>query len=128
MPCLNSIKCEDILVETDSSSPNNYDIKCHCKSNLFYGKRCESKINLCQNETCSGNGVCIVIHEGGGLNETIKCECFGLNDFEGEKCEIKSTKRRLIETTIKMSTWISVFIIIFIIFIHIFNRYSQNNA
>ena len=52
------------------------------------------------------------IKDDGGINETIKCECFGLNDFEGEKCETKSTKRRVIETTIKTSTWISVLIII----------------
>ena len=108
-PCLNSIKCDDILKPTKLPSTYEYDFKCHCKSDLFYGKRCESKINLCQNETCSGNGICKVIQTGqDGLNETIKCECFGLNDFEGEKCETKSTKRKTIETTIKTTAWIAI--------------------
>ena len=49
-PCLNSIKCQDILVPANSSVSFYYDFKCHCKSDLFYGKRCESKVKICQNE------------------------------------------------------------------------------
>ena len=113
-PCLNSIKCEDILILQNSSNIFiNYDFKCHCKSELFYGKRCESKKNLCQNETCSGNGICQIIRIGNdGLNETIKCECFGQNDFEGEKCQTKTSKTKQRENTIKITAWIAISIII----------------
>ena len=110
-PCLNSINCQDILIPTKSSSSFEFDFKCICKSDLFYGKRCESKINLCQNETCSGNGVCKVIklsQNGGGLNETSKCECFGQNDFVGDKCQTKSSKMKLRENTIKATSWIVI--------------------
>ena len=77
-----------------------------CKDGYF-GKRCESKIDLCQNETCSSNGLCKVINE-----TIIKCECFGIDAFEGEKCEKKTNKLIVIETTIKTSYIISIMIII----------------
>ena len=109
MPCLNSIKCEDILIPKNQTSSYEFDFKCRCRSDLFYGKRCESKVNLCQNETCSGNGVCKIIQiDKETLNETINCECFGQNDFEGEKCQTKSAKMILKETTIKATAWIAI--------------------
>lgn len=70
-----------------------------------------NKINLCQNETCSGNGLCKIQNEN-ELNETIKCECFGQNSFEGEKCEIKSTKMIVRESTVKTTSIIAIVILI----------------
>ena len=115
-PCLNSLKCQDILISTTTSQDLQFefDFKCHCKSELFYGKRCESKINLCQNETCSGNGICKIIQAKHQENETIKCECFGQNDFYGEKCEIKSSKMKIKENFIKTTVWIAILSVIFI--------------
>ena len=111
-PCLNSIHCEDILtIQTNSSlsSSFDYDFKCHCKSELYYGERCESKVNLCQNETCSGNGICKVIQTGqDGLNETIKCECFGQNSFEGDKCELKTSSTKIKEATTKTTVYVAI--------------------
>ena len=55
--CLNYLKCNNIFNSTqfDSSThsfKNVYsDFECLCKDGYF-GKRCESKIDLCQNETC----------------------------------------------------------------------------
>jgi hypothetical protein len=122
-PCLNSIKCEDILILTN----NHYDYKCHCKSDLFYGKRCESKINICQNETCSGNGICKVVQSDiNSFNETTKCECFGLNSFDGEKCEKKSTSRIIKEISLKTTTYVAIAVIIslyMLIFLMDFHKY-----
>jgi hypothetical protein len=115
-PCLNYLKCENIqngtrFNQNTQKSENYYtDFFCTCKEK-FYGKRCELKINPCQNETCSGNGICKVI-DNGSLNETIKCECFGINSFEGEKCEKKSLKMVVHETTVKTTTYIAIIAVI----------------
>ena len=116
-PCLNFIKCENIQNGTqlnqDYQRYENYypDFICSCKDNYF-GKRCESKINLCQNETCSGNGICKVITNEAYQNESIKCECFGLNSFEGKKCEKKSTKMVVYEASVKTSTYVAIAVMI----------------
>ena len=46
------------------------------------------------------------------LNETIKCECFGLNSFEGEKCETKTVKMVFQESTVKTTSIIAIIILI----------------
>ena len=43
-PCLNSIKCENIYPESNNNQKDVIDFKCHCKSDKYYGKRCESKV------------------------------------------------------------------------------------
>ena len=117
-PCLNFDKCENIqngtlLIEETGSIRNIYsDFKCHCKSDLYYGKRCENKINLCHNETCSGNGVCKLIGNELFMNETTKCECFGQGEFEGEKCKTKTQKMVARETKIKFTYIIAIVILI----------------
>lgn len=102
-PCINHIKCEDLNNQTD--------FKCYCKSELYYGKRCEWKRNLCANETCSGNGVCKIINEY-TRNETTKCECFGIDAFEGEKCQIKTINMIVRETKIKGTYYVAIIALI----------------
>ena len=82
-----------------------HDFKCHCKEKYF-GKRCELKSNICGNETCSGNGYCKIV------NETIVCHCFGHGHYEGEKCQTKSTKLKVIQSSIKTAVFISIIILI----------------
>jgi hypothetical protein len=31
---------------------------CNCSSPVYYGERCEQKINVCWNKTCNMNGKC----------------------------------------------------------------------
>ncbi|RNA17427.1 neurogenic locus Notch isoform X3 [Brachionus plicatilis] len=87
-PCRNNGTCiDDILKKI---------YQCDCffyanRSSLFYGRNCENKINLCQNETCSGNGVC---HDYG---YEAKCRCF--QKYYGEKCQIESNEIRVIKTS-----------------------------
>ena len=97
--------------ENINQQEQQIDFKCYCKSDKYYGKRCEKKINQCQNETCSGNGVCKILNEN-ELNETIKCDCFGLNDFEGSKCETKTFKMTFIQTTIKSTAYIAILFLV----------------
>ena len=111
-PCLNYLTCKNIFNSTQfDSSIQSYknvysDFECLCKDGYF-GKRCESKINFCQNETCSSNGLCKVINQ-----TIIKCECFGINAFEGKECEKKTNKLMVIQATIKISCVIAIIIII----------------
>ena len=112
-PCLNFIKCDNIQNGTqfnqDYQRYENYypDFICTCKDNYF-GKRCASKINLCENETCSGNGFCKVIKNEAFQNESIKCECFGNGQFLGDKCETKSAKMVVHEATVKTTSYIAI--------------------
>ncbi len=114
--CLNSIRCENILNETELNVDNNlylqnyYDYKCHCKEN-FIGKRCEYKINICENETCSGNGLCIIQNEN-HVNETIACKCFGIGLYEGKYCEHETTKLVVIQVVKKTTSYIAIIVII----------------
>ena len=82
--CIHYLKCENILEKIDDQI--NFDFKCHCKDN-FYGKRCENKINLCQNETCSGNGLCK------SKNTTIKCEFLVSICFMAKNVSLRLTKK-----------------------------------
>jgi WD40 repeat protein len=120
-PCLNSIKCEN---KFPTINQTEFDFNCECKSKLFYGKRCENKINLCKNETCSKNGICKIINEN-ELNEKTKCECFGNGFFEGEKCEINTLKQTIIRTTTKLTTYIAISIVIlFFLFIFLMDLHK----
>ena len=115
-PCLNYLDCNDIQngtqFNTNYQQFENYfsDFKCSCKDK-FYGKRCEMIINLCENETCTNNGVCKILNEN-EMNETIKCECFGKDQYEGDKCEIKTTSLVVRQTTVKSTYIIAIMILI----------------
>ena len=113
--CLNSIKCENILNETKPNSnglylQNYYDYKCHCKEN-FIGRKCEMKINICDNETCSGNGICSIQNEN-KANETIECKCFGTGLYEGKYCQLKTTKKKVIEVTTRTTYYIAIVVLV----------------
>ena len=105
-PCLNYVNCESLLLSSSS-----FDFKCFCKDG-FYGKRCQHKINLCENETCSGNGICQVISNNQSkYGESIECKCFGMGQFEGKSCETKTTKAIIRIIAIKTTSFIAIIII-----------------
>ncbi|RNA05564.1 neurogenic locus notch -like protein [Brachionus plicatilis] len=90
-PCRNNATCIDNI--------NNRTYTCKCMSNdnrssLFYGLNCEKKIDVCQNETCSGNGVCY----DGGFEP--KCKCF--SKYSGDKCQIESQEMKTIKAIIAL--------------------------
>ena len=116
--CLHSSQCENVYKNQE------IDFNCICKPG-FYGKRCENQVNPCQNETCSGHGLCKV------TNQTKRCECFGLQMFEGEKCERLTNKMIEIQTKIKTTVIISIIILsllyLIVIFSDLFNYLTGLN-
>jgi hypothetical protein len=107
-PCLNNATCVDFsnsmnykmsaIIDTNSSS-----FYCLCDE-YYEGSYCESKIDLCRNETCSNNGIC---YESNNLP---KCKCF--NMYYGDKCESQSNELKTIKAIISYTTIIAIVIII----------------
>ncbi|CAF1133963.1 unnamed protein product, partial [Brachionus calyciflorus] len=96
-PCLNNGTCINDLI--------NKNFSCECLKNenqtsLFYGSFCENKVNICENETCSKNGVCY------DINDEAKCKCF--KSYTGEKCENETTEIKVIKSVIKTSVIIAI--------------------
>ena len=54
-PCLNNGTCVDYSngLRYNMSVPDNVTYSCLCNKH-YKGENCEEKINICQNETCSG--------------------------------------------------------------------------
>jgi hypothetical protein len=83
-PCSSQIECSNNRTcehnfQSGLLLVSNIPISFTCKCDFLHtGQFCESKINLCANETCSSNGYC---------NNAV-CECFYL--FDGDECEIES--------------------------------------
>ncbi|CAF0777743.1 unnamed protein product [Brachionus calyciflorus] len=94
------------LCKNNATCINN---SCECPSEKnqtspFYGKFCEFKIDVCENETCSNNGVCF----DDGLKA--KCKCF--DKYSGEKCQIELDEMKILKIVIRTSSIISILIII----------------
>ena len=106
--CLNNSTCVDF------TNSNNYNIslssnssyKCKCNS-FHYGEYCEIKVDICRNETCSGNGNCL------DENNSPKCKCFNL--FYGEKCEFESAELRTAKSIITFAS-VTALITIFLFY------------
>ena len=79
--------------------------ECDCDQTGGYeGRYCESMIDLCKNETCSKNGICKQ-----NANMTTSCDCFKM--FKGEKCELTTEEKKIIENTISASTATAIIIL-----------------
>ena len=107
-PCLNNATCVDFTNANGYNmssifGANSTDFSCLCDK-YHQGSYCESEINICQNETCSGNGNCV------DLNNQAKCECF--NMYLGEKCDTQSTELKTIKTVISFTSIIAIIIVI----------------
>ena len=85
--CFNNGEC----INQFNATTNTYDFECKCQF-PFYGRRCESKIDLCStNSTCVPNqGRCEI-----NGTETI-CKCF--SGYSGDNCEIISTKVKIVKS------------------------------
>ena len=72
---------------------------CDCSS-LYEGSLCELKIDVCKNETCSGNGNCI------DFNNKPKCVCF--SSYEGENCETVNESLKITKQVISIASIIAI--------------------
>ena len=85
----------------NKSMNGNSSLMFECFCGKYYkGQYCESKIDICQNETCSGNGHCE------DVNKQAKCKCFSL--YLGEKCETKSNELEIIQTVLSTASIVAI--------------------
>ena len=114
-PCLNNATCIDFSNSRDynvSSLLSNNSSSFYCLCDIYYsGTHCESKIDVCQNETCSNNGNCI------DLDHLPKCKCVSM--FLGEKCEIESSELKTVKKIISFTSILAIIILalFFVVFI-----------
>ena len=107
-PCLNNATCVDYTNSANynisSSLLSNRSDSFYCLCDKFYfGAHCESKIDICQNETCSNNGNCFE------LDYMPKCKCF--NMFLGEKCEFESSELKTKKIIISFTTKLAIIVL-----------------
>ena len=107
-PCLNNGIC--------SSIKNDTTFECTCQNELFYGKHCENKINLCLNST-----ICIQNQGYCQMNGTQPiCKCF--MDYSGAKCEIISTSLIVRKAFTSLATFLAILVLVcFLIMIFCFD-------
>ena len=97
-PCLNNGSCSNIN--------NDTSFECTCQNELYYGKYCESSINLCLNST-----ICIRNQGYCQMNGTQPvCKCF--KDFSGINCEIMSTSLVVRKSIISATSIIAIVVMI----------------
>ncbi|CAF1076120.1 unnamed protein product [Brachionus calyciflorus] len=109
---INTLPCFSNKCKNNSSCVNNFKnktytcecITAHSNKSLYYGNYCENKIDLCENETCSHNGVCI------DTGTEPKCKCF--SKFSGGKCEIESNEIIIIKIVMRSASLIAIIILI----------------
>jgi hypothetical protein len=101
-PCLNNSTCVERVNLLDQ---DKLDYECECaKNGLYYGPRCETKLNVCMNETCSNNGVCV------DNSSASACSCFLY--YYGERCEHREHQLETISTMIRAATIVAIIIIV----------------
>ncbi|CAF0978435.1 unnamed protein product [Brachionus calyciflorus] len=130
---INTLPCHLNKCRNNGSCINNFIDKtytCQCYSDnnnrsLYFGNFCEFKIDLCENETCSNNGIC---QDTG--NES-KCKCF--SKFSGVKCETASHEIKVIKSLMKTASFIAIIVLamtfgtlIFFDLINFFNSEKTN--
>lgn len=83
--CFNNATC----VNKINLTTNAYDFDCECPF-PYYGRRCESRINLCLNSTCVANqGRCYI-----NVTKPL-CKCFP--GYLGENCELLETSTKVVK-------------------------------
>jgi len=93
--CLNNGPC----IETNDTN----GFICNC-TQLYTGVYCETKIDLCENVTCSKHGNCV------DLGNSTKCDCFNL--YLGDFCQTESVELVKIKGAISIASVIALTIII----------------
>ena len=89
---------------TSIVSPNSTSAF-YCLCNQYYqGTYCETKIDVCKNQTCSNHGNCV------DKNNVPKCECFSL--YQGDNCEIQSSELKTIQTIVSIASIIAIITVI----------------
>jgi hypothetical protein len=77
---------------------DNLDVACNC-SGLYYGSKCQEKINVCANETCSGHGACFE------NNSLPICKCY--SKYEGDKCDIQPAELQTLKRNVTIASYLA---------------------
>jgi len=97
LQCANNGQCINNRIEPNK---DDYNYTCNC-SYPFYGSICHLKINICENMTCSKQGICKKVNDS-----TAVCKCFP--GYSGDDCEISSTKIIIIKTVSNIAAGVSI--------------------
>lgn len=122
-PCQNNGTCTEVIIP----GQEDQGFTCNCSSPVFFGIRCEQKINVCWNKTCSYSGKCFdnasnlkhfQVRVFDLLRKSIKfffqffqlaipiCKCFKY--FSGEDCEIKSDELKAMKQTAAVASVVAI--------------------
>jgi hypothetical protein len=93
--CINNSTCFEL---------GNREFECECQP-FYNGTYCESKIDLCQNETCSNNGQCVEV------DNEVSCDCHYL--YYGDKCELQTNELSVRKTISHVAGIIAILSLIF---------------
>ena len=93
-PCLNNATCVD---------RSNLSFYCSC-GEAYTGDFCESRVDLCRNEACSGKGECYEAFR------KAKCKCFSM--YYGDRCEWESSELKTIRTVVSIAVSVAVVVIV----------------
>ena len=100
-PCLNNGIC--------TNNYNQTSFECTCSSQLYFGRYCENKLDLCLNETTNvcikGQGFCMIVN-----GSQIQCKCF--TGYSGVKCELMSNSLMTQKAIISASTIIAIVVLV----------------
>ena len=97
-PCQNGANCTEVIVPNGLNTFN-----CTCNSSIYYGDRCQMKVDICEGISCSFNGKCFNI-----MNVPV-CKCF--INYNGTRCELKSEALKAIESTISCMSIVAICLI-----------------
>lgn len=102
-PCLNNAICLN-KYNSSQGETNEMDYLCECDA-FHYGARCELRVDLCANKTCSGNGRCEV-----NSSFVPVCKCFSM--FSGDQCQVQSAELQQVRRMISAASVIAIVTII----------------
>jgi hypothetical protein len=73
---------------------------------LYYGQRCEKRLNACANETCSMQGSCVALDD----SDVASCRCFLY--YYGERCQHRTQHLKFIRTFIRVASIVAIVIVV----------------
>ena len=102
--CINNNKTLDQIINNKTLINGSIgdSFKCLCIY-PYTGRQCELKINVCENETCSGNGYCF------DNSSQPTCQCF--MNYLGDKCSTMTRQLKIIKQVTSVTAVLAIVIL-----------------